>query len=396
MVSFDNTEIAFGSKSDYELQKAWWLFKLIGNNSLVKLSKPLASVAVKVGFPFKYLIKETIYEHFCGGESITECENTIVKLGKYHVYTILDYSVEGKESEDDFEFTTREIMATQERASKDQLVPFNVFKLTGLARFALLEKISAGKELNAEEKKEFERVKERVDRLCHKAAEIDKCLMMDAEETWIQPVMDELMLEMMRKYNRNKALIFNTFQMYRHDRLQVLKELTIRAKEENFFVGVKLVRGAYMEKERARAREMGYPSPIQPDKQSCDRDYDLALSHILLNIDRISLVAGTHNEASSVYLTKLMKEQRLEPGDKRIYFSQLLGMSDHISFNLAYSGYNVVKYVPFGPVKDVLPYLIRRAEENTSVAGQTSRELKLLSGERARRKASGRSYKKSK
>jgi len=394
MVSFDNTEIAFGSKSDYELQKAWWLFKLIGNNSLVKLSKPLASVAVKIGFPFKFLIKETIYEHFCGGESITECESTIIKLGKYRVFTILDYSVEGKESEADFDFTAREIMATQERAAKDHLVPFNVFKLTGLARFGLLEKVSSGESLNSDETAEFERVKERVDSLCRKAAEIDKCLMMDAEETWIQPVMDDLMLEMMRKYNRKKALIFNTFQMYRHDRLQVLKALSQQAKEEGFHVGVKVVRGAYMEKERARAREKGYPSPIQPDKQSSDRDYDLALEHIVSNIEHMALVAGTHNEASSNYLTSLMHKKGLSAKDERIYFSQLLGMSDHISFNLAHAGYNVAKYVPFGPVKDVLPYLIRRAEENTSVAGQTSRELKLLSGERARRKASRRSFRK--
>ncbi|MEZ5174496.1 MAG: proline dehydrogenase family protein, partial [Bacteroidia bacterium] len=378
------------SKTNYDLSKAWWLFKLIGNNRLVKWSKPLSSVAIAIGGPFKFTIKETIYEHFCGGETIRECESTIEKLGKYHVYTILDYSVEGKESEEDFERTANEIMATQERAALDDLVPFNVFKLTGLARFALLEKVSAGKPLTEAETHEFARVKERVERLCRKAAEIDRCLMMDAEESWIQPVMDDLMLEMMRKYNREKALIFNTFQMYRHDRLQVLKNLVELAGNEGFQVGVKIVRGAYMEKERERAREQGYPSPIQADKASCDRDYNLALETVVENINRMALVAGTHNETSSHYLAELMSQNRLEPGDKRIYFSQLLGMSDHISFNLAHAGFNVVKYVPFGPVKDVLPYLIRRAEENTSVAGQTGRELNLLSKERARRKASRR------
>lgn len=386
MVSFENTEIAFKSKSDGQLRKAWLLFKLIGNNSLVKMSKPFTGLAIRIGFPFKQIIKASIYEHFCGGENIRDCENAITRLDQFQVGTILDYSVEGKESEEDFDHTAQEIIDTQERAALDDRIPFNVFKLTGIARFGLLEKVSAGESLSESEKMEFDRVHARVERICKKAVEVDRCVMMDAEESWIQPIMDSLMEEMMRKYNTEKAIVYNTFQMYRHDRLQKLKELYALAAQEGFYVGVKLVRGAYMEKERARAIEMGYPSPIQPNKQACDADYDRALDFMTDHIDRISICAGSHNEDSAAYLVKLMDQKHIAKSDPRVYFSQLLGMSDHISFNLAHAGYHVAKYVPYGPVKDVLPYLIRRAEENTSVAGQTSRELSLLNKERNRRK----------
>jgi proline dehydrogenase len=386
MLSFDNTEIAFRTRSNNELLKAWWLFSLIGKNSLVKMSKPLAGIAVKIGFPFTYLIKATIYEHFCGGESIRECETAIAKLNELQVGTILDYSVEGKETEDDFEHTAQEIIDTQERAAIDDRIPFSVFKLTGIARFALLEKLSSGLELNEAEKHEYERVHQRVERICKKAAEIDRCVMIDAEESWIQPIIDEIMLEMMRRFNKDKALIYTTFQMYRHDRLEKLKELHALAIEHNFIVGMKLVRGAYMEKERARAISMGYESPIQPNKEACDIDYNLALEFCIKHIDRISICAGSHNEESAMKLVELMSHYNISKSDERVYFSQLLGMSDHISYNLSDAGYNVAKYVPYGPVKDVLPYLIRRAEENTSVAGQTSRELSLINSERQRRK----------
>lgn len=385
MVSFDNTEIAFESKSNTELMKAFWLFKFIGNKSMVRLSKPFAGIAVRIPFPFKYMIKETIFSHFCGGENIRDCETTIAHLSKYNVHTILDYSVEGKETEEDFERTTEEIIDTQERAAIDDAIPFNVFKLTGIARFALLENVSIGEKLTENEKHEFERVKERVERICKKANEVDRSVMMDAEESWIQPVMDELMLEMMKKYNTEKAIVYNTFQMYRHDRLNALKEMHGVAVKENFYLGVKLVRGAYMEKERKRAIEMNYASPIQKDKEASDRDYDAALLFIAKNIERIAVCVGSHNEESSMYMTKLMVENNIAKSSSNVYFSQLLGMSDHISFNLSRAGYNVAKYVPYGPVKDVLPYLIRRADENTSVAGQTSRELMLLSKEKKRR-----------
>jgi proline dehydrogenase len=386
MLSFDNTEIAFRTKTTSELLKAWGLFTFISKNNLVKLSKPLAGIAVKIGFPFTYFIKATIYEHFCGGESIRECETVIDKLHKLNVGTILDYSVEGKETEEDFEHTAQEIIDTQERAAIDDRIPFSVFKLTGIARFGLLEKLSSGEVLSEAEKHEYERVHQRVERICKKAAEIDRCVMMDAEDSWIQPIMDELMLEMMRRFNKDKALIYNTFQFYRHDRLQKLKDLYAVAKEEGFLIGVKIVRGAYMERERARAAEMGYNSPIQATKEDTDNDYDAALEFCIEHIDQIHFCAGSHNEKSALKLVEFLDKHNISKSDKRVYFSQLLGMSDHISYNLSNAGYNVAKYVPYGPVKDVLPYLIRRAEENTSVAGQTTRELNLINTERERRR----------
>lgn len=386
MISFENTAIAFESRTDDELNKAYYLFRLLGNNNLVRFSKPFAGIAMKMGFPFRTIVRKTIFNHFCGGESIADCEQTIQHLAKFGVKTILDYSVEGKETEEDFDQNLREILATQERASKDELIPFNVFKITGIARFNLLEKISAGQTLNQEEQKEFERVKNRVLQICERSKQLKLRVMIDAEESWIQPVLDELSLEMMRIYNKDYPMFYNTIQMYRHDRLKVLNSLIEKARQEGFHVGVKLVRGAYMEKERKRAAELGYPSPIQPDKASSDRDYNKALELIVENIDITAVCAGTHNEFSSAYLTELMAKKGLSKNYPNIYFSQLLGMSDHISFNLAHEGYNVAKYVPYGPVHEVLPYLIRRAEENTSVAGQSSRELKLLSFERQRRK----------
>lgn len=386
MVSFENTENAFKYRKDSELLKAYWLFKFIANNSLVRLTKPFAGLAVKIGFTFRYMIKETVFNHFCGGETINDCDKTIALLAKFNVKTILDYSVEGKESEEDFEKTTEEIIATQERAVLDHLIPFNVFKLTGIARFALLEKASKQHDdLTESEKHELERVRHRVERICKKAFEIDRCVMMDAEESWIQPIMDEIMLEMMKRFNREKAIVYNTFQMYRHDRLGVLKDWFVKAEQDNFYLGVKLVRGAYMEKERERALSLKYTSPIQADKTACDNDYDEALRFISKNIHKIAVCAGTHNEKSSQLLASLMNEHSITKDHPHVYFSQLLGMSDHISFNLAHEGYNVVKYVPYGPVQDVLPYLIRRAEENTSVAGQTSRELSLIIKEQKRR-----------
>mgnify|MGYP003737515903 CR=1 FL=1 len=386
MVSFENTEIAFKSKSNQELSKAWWLFRFIGSNQLVRIAKPFAGIAVNIGFPFRYMIKQTIFQHFCGGENIGDCEHTIAHLAKYHVHTILDYSVEGKESEADFDRTTQEIIDTQERSVLDEHIPFSVFKLTGIARFAILEKASSGETLTEAERSELDRIRHRVERICKRASELERSVMMDAEESWIQPIMDELMLEMMKRFNKEKAVVYNTFQMYRHDRLAKLKELHAQALEFGFYPGVKLVRGAYMEKERARALEMSYPSPIQPDKNATDRDYNAALTFMMEHIDRFSICAGSHNESSAALLIQLMEEKKIPKNDQRVYFSQLLGMSDHISFNLSHAGYNVAKYVPYGPVKDVLPYLIRRADENTSVAGQTSRELSLLNKERTRRK----------
>ncbi len=383
MVSFDNTQIAFISKSDSDLNKSYWLFKLIGNPMLVKYGGGLAPLGLKLGF--KGLIKNTIFKQFVGGENIADCNRTIEQLGKYNIGTILDYSVEGKESETDFDNCCKETIETIHRAKNDKNIPFSVFKVTGLARFALLEKVTAKQTLTSEEFSEYERVRERVRRICEEAYTNNQPLFIDAEESWIQQAIDDLANENMARYNKNAAIVYNTFQLYRKDRLAYLKTSLEMGKTNGYHVGAKLVRGAYMEKERARAVEMNYPSPIQDTKANSDKDYDLAVEFCVENIDRMGLCAGTHNEKSSLLLVDLMKKKNIAANDKRIFFSQLLGMSDHISYNLSQNGYNVAKYVPYGPVKEVLPYLIRRAQENTSVKGQTGRELSLIIKEKERR-----------
>lgn len=386
MVSFDNTEIAFKSKSDKDLKRAYWLFKLIGSQSLVKFGKWATGVSLKTHLPIEGMVKKTIFKQFCGGETISECAKTTALLDKYGIGTILDYSVEGKTSPEDFEKTTLEIKATIEKGKNNPAVPFAVFKVTGISRFAILEKANdPGTVLSESEKKEFQQVVERVDRICKKAYDCNVPVFIDAEESWIQDTIDRLAVSMMIKYNKQEAIVYNTIQMYRHDRLAFLKECTEEARGK-YHYGIKLVRGAYMEKERKRAAEKGYPSPIQPDKATCDKDYDLALKYIIENIDTLALCAGTHNEESSKYLAELVLEHHLDKTDKRIYFAQLLGMSDHISYNLSNDDYQVAKYVPYGPIREVMPYLLRRADENTSVAGQTSRELGLITKEMKRRK----------
>lgn len=386
MISFDNTEIAFKSKTDKELKKAYWLFKIVASPFMVKMGAWFAKPALYIGF--KPLIKNTIFRQFCGGETITECERTIQQLASYKVGTILDYSVEGETSEENLDATKKEIIETAHKASGNPAIPFCVFKVTGVARFEILEKISEGAALNQDEKTEWDRVVKRVEEICDAANEANTPVFIDAEESWIQPAIDDLATAMMKKINVGKVIVYNTYQLYRHDRLAYLKAEVERAKVGGYRVGAKLVRGAYMEKERKRAAEKNQSSPIQPDKPASDRDYNQALQFSVDHLDHISICAGTHNEESSLRLTEMMKAKNISPGDKRIYFAQLLGMSDHISFNLASAGYNVAKYVPYGPVKDVLPYLIRRAQENTSVKGQTGRELGLIIKERQRRKAS--------
>lgn len=384
MLSFDNTENAFKAKTDNDLNRSFWLFKLIGNPSLVKFGAGVTPLALNIGF--KGLIKNTIFKQFVGGENITDCSHTIEQLGKYNIGTILDYSVEGKESEADFDACCKETIETIHRANHDKNIPFCVFKVTGLARFALLEKVSAGKDLNTDEIAEWGRVKARVRKIAQVAYDADQPLFIDAEESWIQPAIDDLANENMAVYNKKSPIVYNTFQLYRKDRLAFLKSSFEKAVSGNYFIGAKLVRGAYMEKERERAAQMGYPSPIQDTKENADRDYDLAVEFCVQHLDRFGLCAGTHNEKSSLRLVELMQERGISKDDKRIYFSQLLGMSDHISYNLSLNGYNVSKYVPYGPVKEVLPYLIRRAQENTSVKGQTGRELTLIMKEKKRRK----------
>ena len=386
MVSFDNTEIAFSGKTDKDLRRSYWLFKMVSNPAFVNLGKSLTNFAISAHLPIRGLIKATIFKQFVGGENIKECSNTIAELGKYHIGTILDYSVEGAETEAAFDACEKETIETILRAEKDPNIPFCVFKVTGLARFALLEKVSTGKELNGLEKREYEAVQARVQRICKKAHYTGVPVFIDAEESWIQQAIDDLTDAMMKQFNTEKPIVYNTFQLYRKDRLEYLKHSFARAEKEGYKLGAKLVRGAYMEKERARAIQMGYVNPIQDSKESTDRHYDEAIKFCMDHIDTVGLCAGTHNEHSSMYLVRLLEELNNPIGNKHVYFSQLFGMSDHISFNLAKAGYNVAKYVPYGPVKEVLPYLIRRAQENTSVKGQTGRELSLLIKEKNRRR----------
>jgi len=387
MINFDNTEIAFKNKSDKDLKQAYWLFKTVASPSMVKFGKVATNFAIKTKLPIKPLIKKTIFKQFCGGENINECYKTTKSLFEFGIGTILDYSIEGKTSDEDFEATVNEIIATIEKGKNDQAIPFAVFKVTGISRFDILEKANKDVDnLSENDRNALNEVIERIDRICKKAFESSQPIFIDAEETWIQDTIDRITHEMMEKYNKEKTIVFNTLQMYRHDRLAFLEKSISDAKSKGYFYGVKLVRGAYMEKERERAQLKKYSSPIQPTKEATDIDFNKALELIIKNIDVVSLCAGTHNEQSSEILSKLMSDYNIDQTNKHIYFAQLLGMSDHISYNLSSLGYNVAKYVPYGPVNEVLPYLIRRAEENTSVAGQTGRELSLINKELKRRK----------
>ena len=383
---FENTEVAFASKDNKELKKALWLFRLIGKPFMVSVGKVCVNIALALRIPFGWALRNNIFAHFCGGETIEDCASATQVLDKYGVGTILDYSVEGKQSEEDFDRGLKELLDVVRTAHGNEHIPFCVFKVTGVARFSLLQKFNEGQALTQDEQAEFDRVRERIDTICKAAFEADTPVFIDAEESWIQDTIDHLADEMMLKYNKERAIVYNTVQLYRHDRLDFLKSSHQKAKTQGYFLGVKLVRGAYMEKERERAKEHGYRDPIQPDKPSTDRDFNLALEYCAENSSEIACCAGTHNEFSSELLTKLMAKHGIEKSDKRMYFAQLFGMSDQISFNLANLGYNVAKYVPYGPIRDVIPYLIRRAEENTSVKGQTGRELKLIQAEVKRRR----------
>lgn len=383
---FNNTEVAFALKSDTELERAYFLFKLIESQPLVKIGTAVTNFALKAHLPVEGLIRSTVFDHFCGGVNENDCLSVVDKMFTKGVSSVLDYSVEGKEEEAQFDAALAMTLKTVEFAKERMAIPFAVFKPTGLGRFALYQKIGEDKTLTEAEQEEWNRVVARFDTICSVAHDKDVCLLIDAEESWMQAPADDMVEEMMRKYNKEKALVFNTLQMYRWDRLDYLKELHERAKAEDFYIGMKLVRGAYMEKENARAEEKVYKSPICPTKQETDENYDAAVLYMVENIDKMAIFAGTHNENSSYTLMQLMEEKGIAKNDSRIFFGQLYGMSDNISYNLAQQGYNVAKYLPFGPVRDVMPYLIRRAEENTSVAGQTSRELDLIKKERTRRK----------
>ena len=386
---FNDTAQAFQHLSDGELRRAVALFSLIGKPWLVNVGSALANLALALRIPLGWAVRPTVYAHFCGGESIDDSEETMAKLAAHNVRTILDYSAEGQTAEADLDATCSEVLATIQAADGDARHAFAVFKVSGLSSNALLEKVgkamAGGVALNRDDEAAWERVQRRVRTLCEATAATGGRILIDAEESWIQDAIDALAADMMSDYNREQVVVYTTAQMYRHDRLAYLQAMAERAEEGGYACGVKLVRGAYMEKERERAEKQGYPSPIQPDKESTDRDFDAAVRWVLERIARIHLVAGSHNEESNLKLCQWMAEMGLEPGDVRVSFAQLLGMSDPITFNLAAHGYNVAKYVPYGPIREAIPYLIRRAQENTSVTGQTSRELELLRREQARR-----------
>jgi proline dehydrogenase len=384
-LSFENTKIAFRHSTNTDLNRAYWLFRVINVNFLVKIGPPITNFAIKIGLPIKGLIKATIFKHFCGGETIAECSKTIKNLADGGVGTILDYSIEGEDDETVFDNTRNEIIRTIERASQDKAIPLTVFKVTGVGRFSLLEKLDEGLKLNIEEQIEWQKVQDRVLAICEMAHSEGVPVMIDAEESWIQKTIDTLALNMMRFFNKEKAIVYNTYQLYRHDKLASLIADYSIAEDEQFLLGAKIVRGAYMEKERKRAEERAYPSPIQPDKAATDRDYNDALVFCADHVDKIAFVAGTHNEDSCRLLADLLDKKSINHKNPHVYFSQLLGMSDNLSFNLADAKYNVAKYVPYGPIKAVLPYLFRRAQENTAIAGQMSRELSLIVKEKKRR-----------
>ena len=395
---FQNTEIAFKIKTDKELKNAYWLFYLVGNKSLVKLGRTLLNFALAIRFPIKWIVKPTIFKHFCGGETLSECTFAVKNLEKHNVKAILDYSVEGKESPQDFQNAIEETLKSIHFAANNQNIPFAVFKPSAFTYSNILEQIGKIKgnileteqlaeELDLFYQKEANLFFERINILCKSAWENNVPILIDAEDFAYQNAIDKIAEIMMLKYNKSSAIVYNTLQMYRWDRLDYLKQLYQKSIEKKIFVGVKFVRGAYMEKERKKAINENYPSPIQPNKTNTDNDFNKALEFTIEHLDKFSLFCGTHNEESTILLTQLMNQQNIVKNDKRIYFAQLYGMSDHISFNLAKAGYNVAKYVPYGEVKQVMPYLVRRAEENTSVAGQTGRELKLIIEELKRRKS---------
>jgi len=385
-LSFEDTETAFSHKSDSELQFASFIFRTMANRKLVKHLTGLTKVAMQLKLPIKWAIRKTIYQQFVGGENIAACQKVVDKIGAFGIGSILDYSIEGKEHESDYVHTKDEMLRVIEAAKTNNYIPVTVIKITGIARFALLQKVSEGKALNADEQQEYERVKSRLVEICTNCQSVDIPIYIDAEESWIQNAIDGLAEEMMFRFNQNRALVFNTVQLYRWDRLDYLLKLHKTCQKHGVKCGVKLVRGAYLEKENARAEEKGYPTPMQPDKASTDNDYNAALEYCVEHLDTIEVCAGTHNEASSLLLANLLQSKGIPKNHPSVYFAQLYGMSDHMSFNLASHGYNVAKYLPYGPVVDTLPYLIRRAEENTSIAGQMGKELKLLQAEISRRK----------
>lgn len=403
-ISFNNTEFAFQYKTDKELKQAKRLFKLMGSPLLVQIGTRVTPWSIKMGLPVKGIIRNTIFKQFTGGETLQQTADVAKVLGKYQVDVILDYGVEGGEGGDkEYDNAASEFIKVIDYAATQPNIPFMSIKVTGLTRFSLLEKLDALmhertgslikkylgalEALSHEDREEWHKVRLRIMRVCEKAAEKNIGMLVDAEETWIQDPVDALVMLMMDSFNKDRAIIYNTIQLYRHDRLGFLQDSISAAKERGFMLGVKLVRGAYMEKERKRAEENDYPSPIQPDKESTDKDFNAGVNLCIENLASVSLLIATHNEPSNMLAVNKLNEAGIPLNDSRVHFSQLYGMSDNITFNLAQAGCNVSKYLPFGPIGDVVPYLMRRAQENTSVKGQTGRELGLIEKELKRRKA---------
>lgn len=382
---FNNTKRAFALKSDSELKKSLFIFSMMNKGVLVSIGTKLTNLALKLHLPVEGIIKKTIFKMFCGGTSKEDCLPVIKKMHEMHVHSVLDYSSEGKEEEAEFDKALNTKTGIVTFANRRKEIPFTVFKPTGIGRFAIWEKVSANEELTKEDQEEWDRIVDRVDEICELAYKLDMRILADAEESWMQDAADDLLEEMMSKYNQEKVIVYNTLQCYRWDRLQYIKDLHKRAKNRGFKIGAKVVRGAYMEKENARADKMGYPTPICEDKEATDVNFNAVIYYAMQNLDEIALYIGTHNEVSTYLTMQLMEEKDISKDDDRIWFSQLFGMSDHISFNLGLNGYNAAKLVPFGPIRDVIPYLMRRAQENSSVKGQTGREYALLLEEKQRR-----------
>ncbi|WP_373397647.1 proline dehydrogenase family protein [Algoriphagus halophilus] len=386
-ISFENLEIAFASKTDAELKRTHLVFSLLNNKTLSDIGIALTHFALKLKLPIKWIMKQTMFGHFCGGETIQESIKACESLANYGIEAILDYSVEGKGDEESFEKTTEEIRQTMVASAKTDYMPFGVIKVTGLGDYHPMIKIQAGEPLTVEEQEAYDRTKARVDMLCKTAHDLGLKILIDAEESWFQDTVDELTYDAMEKYNKERCVVYNTYQMYRHDMLGRLKKAKETAAQKGYLLGAKLVRGAYMEKEGERAERLKYPSPIQPNKQATDHDYNAAVEFCISNHERVFLMCGSHNENSNLLATALMDKYNIDPKSDQVFFAQLYGMSDNISFNLANAGYRVVKYVPYGPVEKVMPYLTRRAAENSSIAGQSSREFELIKREMKRRKA---------
>ncbi|MBT4915629.1 MAG: proline dehydrogenase [Formosa sp.] len=385
-IDFNNTKVAFHLKSDSDLERAYFLFKMISIEPLVRIGTAATKFALKVNLPVEGLIRSTVFDHFCGGVSQFDCISKINQMYSSHVFSVLDYSVEGKKDNTQFDLAVQKTIELISFSKDNEAMPIAVFKPSGFGRFEIYNKISDNKELTSSETEEWLRIKERFNLVCAFGKSNNIKILIDAEESWIQEAVDDLILEMMQLYNKESVVVYNTLQTYRWDRLNYLKQIHLKSKKLNFKLGIKIVRGAYMEKERLRAYELGYKSPICETKELTDALFNNTLKYVLENLNQIQPFIGTHNEQSTALAVNLMDVYNIPKNDTRVWFGQLYGMSDHISYNLATNGYNVAKYVPFGPVKDVMPYLIRRAEENTSVAGQTSRELNLISIERKRRK----------